>query len=80
MLWQLLLITYFVLTTIMTLCVLAEGGMELSDINPISIYDNYNVNWFGCIMLTMFHHIAVGPIWAFVYWFYVLCTVGRKDD
>ena len=46
-------------------------------INPIVIYNNVHVNWFGCIVLTILAHIAAGP-WACLYWFYKLCTVGRK--
>ena len=46
-------------------------------INPIVIYNNVHVNWFGCIVLTILAHIVAGP-WACLYWFYKLCTVGRK--
>ena len=46
-------------------------------INPIVIYNNVHVNWFGCIVLTILAHIIAGP-WACFYWFYKLCTVGRK--
>ena len=46
-------------------------------INPIVIYNNVHVNWFGCIVLTILAHIIAGP-WACLYWFYKLCTVGRK--
>ena len=46
-------------------------------VNPIVIYNNVPVNWFGCIVLTILAHITAGP-WVIVYWFYKLCTVGRK--
>ena len=48
-------------------------------INPIVIYNNVHVNWFGCIVLTILAHIIAGP-WACLYWFYKLCTVGRKQE
>ena len=46
-------------------------------INPIVIYNNVNVNWFGCIVLTILAHIIAGP-WTCLYWLYKICTVGRK--
>lgn len=46
-------------------------------VNPIVIYNNVPVNWFGCIGLTILAHIAAGP-WVVFYWFYKLFTVGRK--
>lgn len=56
-----------------------ENGdiVGLQWINPIVIYDNVHVNWFGCIVLTILAHIVAGP-WVCLYWFYKLCTVGRK--
>ena len=64
-----------------------DNGDEigLQWINPIVIYNNVHVNWFGCIVLTILAHIIAGP-WACLYWFYKiiivgiykLCTVGRK--
>ena len=45
--------------------------------NPIRVYKEYNVNWFGCIMLVLLAHILFLPI-AIIYWFYKLCTCGRR--
>lgn len=58
-----------------------ENGdiVGLQWINPIVIYNNVHVNWFGCIVLTILAHIIAGP-WACLYWFYKLCTVGRKQE
>ena len=47
--------------------------------NPIQVYKSYKVNWFGCIMLVLLAHTFF-LIMAVVYWFYKLCTVGRKDE
>ena len=45
--------------------------------NPRYLYERYKVNYFGCAMLTLLTHILC-PLGAFCYWFYVICTVGRK--
>ena len=66
------IITGYIFVT--AICPLFIG---LQWINPIVIYNNVSVNWFGCIVLTILAHIAAGP-WAVFYWFYKLCTVGRK--
>ena len=46
-------------------------------LNPKTLYEKHKVNKFGCVMLTLFYHIVfcVHAIW---FWFYKLCTVGRK--
>ena len=62
---------------IMAACLDNGDVVGLQWINPIVIYDNVPVNWFGCIVLTILAHIAAGP-WVFFYWFYKLCTIGRK--
>lgn len=48
-------------------------------INPMIIYREVKVNWFGCIVLTILAHIVAGP-WCLLYWFYKLCTIGRKEE
>ena len=70
---------YVIITTILPLILMFGSGFEvgLQWVNPIIIYDNVPVNWFGCIVLTVLAHIAAGP-WVIFYWFYKLCTVGRK--
>ncbi len=70
---------YIVLTFALFLILVFSSEFEwgLQWINPIVIYDNVPVNWFGCIVLTILAHIAAGP-WVVFYWFYKLCTVGRK--
>ena len=62
---------------IMAACLDNGDVVGLQWINPIVIYDNVPVNWFGCIVLTILAHIAAGP-WVIFYWFYKLCTIGRK--
>lgn len=69
--------TFFI--NLFIILVSLENGdtVGLQWINPIVIYDNVSVNWFGCIVLTILAHIVAGP-WTIFYWFYKLCTVGRK--
>jgi hypothetical protein len=51
-------------------------GWELC--NPCEAYWYYRkVNWFGAIVLSLVY-TALCPIGALIYWFYKLCTVGRK--
>lgn len=70
---------YSILTGIIIIVLAIGGGFEigLQWINPVIIYNNVRVNWFGCIILTILAHIGAGP-WACFYWFYKLCTIGRK--
>jgi hypothetical protein len=51
-------------------------GWELC--NPYYSYECHeNVNWFGATMLSLLY-TALCPIGAACYWFYKLCTVGRR--
>lgn len=48
-------------------------------LNPKKIWQQYNsVNIFGCIILTICLNLLV-PVISIGYWFYKLCTVGRKE-
>lgn len=47
-------------------------------INPKVIYKNIKVNRFGCFWLTLLFNLLC-PIVTICYWFYKLCTIGRKD-
>lgn len=52
------------------------GGWEIC--NPYWSYQYHtSVNWFGAIALSLLYSILC-PIGAICYWFYKLCTVGRK--
>lgn len=54
-----------------------SSGMEY--VNPVFIYSNVKVNAFGAIVLALVYHVFL-PIPAVCYWFYKLCTFGRKYD
>ena len=54
------------------------NGWELC--NPYWIYQYHkSVNWFGAIILALVFNLLCPPI-SIGYWFYKLCTVGRKDE
>ena len=47
--------------------------------NPCHSYDYYyNVNWFGALIISLIY-TALCPVMAIIYWFCVLCCVGRKN-
>ena len=46
-------------------------------LNPIYIYKNIRVNFFGLIWVTLAFNL-ICPLASLGYWFYKLCTVGRK--
>ena len=52
-----------------------SDGVEF--VNPIFVYKHNRVNWFGAIVVATVYGL-VCPIVTICYWFYKLCTVGRK--
>lgn len=57
---------------------LGEKEINLFDsLNPIYIYRTYQVNIFGTIMLFIVFNL-ICPVGTIMYWFYKLCTVGRR--
>lgn len=47
--------------------------------NPRYSYDYYyNVNWFGATIISLIY-TAFCPVMAILYWFCVLCCVGRRN-
>lgn len=51
---------------------------DLSFFNPIRNYKEWIfMNWFGVIFFTILLNV-ICPVYALCYWFYKLCTVGRK--
>lgn len=53
------------------------GSEGLEYVNPIWIYKKYRVNYFGAAVLCILFNL-ICPIGSICYWFYKLCTVGRK--
>lgn len=52
--------------------------LSLWRLSPINVYQyHHKVNYFGCLWLTLFYNLLC-PAASALYWFYKLCTVGRK--
>ena len=50
---------------------------DFSYMNPIKIYKNYKVNYFGAAIICIIHNLLC-PISSIGYWFYKICTFSRK--
>ena len=50
---------------------------DFSFMNPIKIYKTYHVNYFGAALICIVYNFLC-PIGSIGYWFYKLCTFGRK--
>ena len=50
---------------------------DFSYVNPIKIYKTYKVNYFGAAIICIIYNLLC-PIASIGYWFYKLCTFGRK--
>ena len=54
------------------------GFESLEDwFDPIVKYESSEFNLFGVIIITVVFNTAFAPM-AILYWFYKLCTVGRR--
>ena len=51
--------------------------ITLENLNPAYVYKHWKVNWFGAICICIFGSLLC-PMGAIGFWFYKLCTVGRK--
>ena len=60
-----------------TVAIDVSGEIGVCFCNPKWIYNHTKTNWFGTLLLTVLVNVAFGPA-ALCYWFYKLCTVGRK--
>ena len=50
---------------------------DYSFLNRIKIYKTYHVNYFGAALICIVYNFLC-PIGSIGYWFYKLCTFGRK--
>ena len=74
-----ILILFWIVINIMAFFVVAIisfDGANFSFVNPIVIYINIKVNWFGAIVLTVIFNILL-PAISIPYWIYKIFTVGR---
>lgn len=84
--WNLIIPTFFIYNVVgfialivFGICYNPIGKCRNSDFfMPTYIYKHCRVNYFGTLMLCLFVN-ALCPVWSFGFWFYKLCTVGRKE-
>ena len=85
MIWGILLVWNFVGFCILAMCADSmrgeDGAMGQAQgwefVNPLHIYKHNRLNWFGTILLALWYNLLC-PIMSLGYWFYKLCTVGRR--
>ena len=75
-------IFYFMVWSVGGAIILGISGVliefnDLSFMNPIKIYKTYKVNYFGAAIICIIYNLLC-PIGSIGYWFYKLCTFGRK--
>lgn len=61
---------------VFALVITSVDGANPSFVNPIVIYNNIKVNWFGAWLLAIVCNVGL-PAVAIPYWIYKICTVGR---
>ena len=70
--WKFIGVIVYLFLTVYT----PVDGFEL--VNPYHVYKYHKrLNWFGAIIVSVFY-TALCPVGTVCYWFYKLCTVGRK--
>ena len=81
MLWYEIIIFLYVtvhIAVLFLLCITdAYGDNGFAWVNPLFIYRNAKVNWFGASLLALIANLSI-PCYAIIYWIYKLCVVGRK--
>lgn len=81
MLWYEILIVLYAITHFSAFFLLvatsAYGNNGFAWVNPLFIYHNEKVNWFGASLLALIANVSI-PCYAIMYWIYKLCTVGRR--
>ena len=56
-----------------------ESNIGFSHIlTPTGLYKHYKINYFGCFWLILLANLLC-PLFTIGFWFYKLCTIGRKD-
>ena len=75
--WFFLIVIWHVVGVRFILCMMDLHMVKFNIFTPKCIYEVINVNRFGCAVLTVVFNLSC-PILSICYWFYVLCTIGRK--
>lgn len=77
---EIIFVMWIVLNIAMLFLFVATGAFHdygFTWLNPLFIYKHIDVNWFGASLLALVGNVIFVP-YAILYWFYKLCTVGRK--
>ena len=71
------LMIIFISTGVMAILGDMTKSEGLEFVNPIWLYKEYKVNWFGAGFIGILLTVLTLP-YSIFYWIYKLCTVGRK--
>lgn len=78
MMWFIINFIIIISLAIQFVMLIAPRDFKFDELfNPITIYKEHKVNYFGAFLLTLFSNCFLF-IYAICFWFYKLCTVGRK--
>ena len=80
--WWKILIAFYVITHMFAFITWIDNSVvKESNVWPVllpkTIYNNFNVNWFGAIFLYVIYLITT-PIFTVSTFIYQLCIVGKK--
>lgn len=70
-----LIVVYMVVT--FTMIMMMMNHMVCKIFNPKNLYRETKLNYFGTLIVATLLNIIFLP-YAIIYWFWVLCHVGRK--
>lgn len=70
-----LIVVYMVVT--FTMIIMMMNHMVCKIFNPKNLYRETKLNYFGTLIVATLLNIIFLP-YAIIYWFWVLCHVGRK--
>lgn len=70
-----LIVVYMVVT--FTMIIMMMNHMVCKIFNPKNLYRETKLNYFGTLIVATSLNIIFLP-YAIIYWFWVLCHVGRK--
>mgnify|MGYP000857171174 FL=1 len=62
---------------VVTFTIIMMNHMVCKIFNPKNLYRETKLNYFGTLIVATFFNITFLP-YAIIYWFWVLCHVGRK--
>ena len=73
-------VAFYLIVLVPTIACILMSAFQTDSVkylNPVYLYRRFRVNWFGLAVLTIVLNVLIAPV-ALCYWFYKLCTVGRR--